>query len=62
MPKYPKLSGKGAWAAKAIYTPENVQDIITYAYNRGVKVMIELDVPGHSAGYAMGKYFAYWHL
>jgi len=50
---YPELSGKGAYVPEAIYTPEEVQMIVQYAKDRGVRVVVEFDIPGHSSfGYA----------
>jgi len=46
---YPSLHEKGAWMNKThIYTPQDVQTIIEYAANRGVRVMPEFDTPGHT--------------
>eukprot|EP00054_Salpingoeca_dolichothecata_P038179 m.13108 g.13108 ORF g.13108 m.13108 type:complete len:512 (+) comp8292_c0_seq1:34-1569(+) len=46
---YPLLSEKGAWAPKAIYSPAVMSEIVSYAKERGVRVMIEFDVPGHGS-------------
>lgn len=41
--KYPKLSTKGK-----CYTPEEIKELTRYAYARGIELMPEIDVPGHS--------------
>uniref|UniRef100_A0A6B2L2K0 beta-N-acetylhexosaminidase n=1 Tax=Arcella intermedia TaxID=1963864 RepID=A0A6B2L2K0_9EUKA len=48
---YPNLSAKGAYAPSAIYSTAEVQDIISYGYERGVRVVPEFDIPGHAASW-----------
>ncbi|EON97420.1 putative beta-n-acetylhexosaminidase protein [Phaeoacremonium minimum UCRPA7] len=40
---------KDAYSAREIYSPDDVADIISYAKARGVRVIPEVDTPGHSA-------------
>ncbi|KAG8770215.1 N-acetyl-glucosamine-6-phosphate deacetylase [Ceratobasidium sp. 428] len=47
--KYPELSAKGAYSASQIYTQQDVKDIVTYAAQRGIDVMLEIDTPGHTS-------------
>ena len=51
----PELSQKGSWAPDAVYTPADVAKVLSYASARGVRVVPELDAPGH--GYAFGLAF-----
>lgn len=40
----------GAYSAKEVYHPSHVSELLLYAYQRGVQVILELDGPAH-AGY-----------
>eukprot|EP01102_Stenamoeba_stenopodia_P017174 TRINITY_DN6117_c0_g1_i1.p1 TRINITY_DN6117_c0_g1~~TRINITY_DN6117_c0_g1_i1.p1 ORF type:complete len:557 (-),score=123.15 TRINITY_DN6117_c0_g1_i1:93-1682(-) len=51
---YPLLSEKGAYAPSAVYTPQDVQMIVQYALARGIRVVPEFDVPGHSYSWGFG--------
>lgn len=46
--KYPTIHEKGAYTPKHIYTEQDVQDVIEYARLRGIRVIPELDTPGHT--------------
>ena len=50
----PKLAGDGAFSPKHTYTLEDVSDIVAYAKERGVAVLPELDMPGHSTSWQRG--------
>ncbi|XP_037046108.1 beta-hexosaminidase subunit alpha-like isoform X1 [Bradysia coprophila] len=50
---YPELSAKGAYSSKHIYSPAAVQRVIEAGRLRGIRVILELDTPGHT--FAMGK-------
>jgi hexosaminidase len=45
---------KGAYAPSAIYTMNDVQMITQYAGERGVRMLVEIDVPGHSWSWGIG--------
>ncbi|KAJ3551626.1 hypothetical protein NM688_g4597 [Phlebia brevispora] len=49
IPGFMDISAKGAYSSSMVYTPEDVQDIVTYAGERGIDVLIEIDTPGHTA-------------
>ncbi|KAL1915791.1 uncharacterized protein VTP21DRAFT_6550 [Calcarisporiella thermophila] len=46
--KYPELAAKGAYGPNMVYTADDIKTIVNYAKARGIRVMPEFDVPGHS--------------
>eukprot|EP01039_Chlorochromonas_danica_P008954 gene8954-9878_t len=46
---------KGAFSPSMIYSMDDVKDITQYAFERGVEVIVEIDIPGHAAGWTKGK-------
>ncbi len=50
--KFPKLTGMGSDGM--YYTQDEVREFIAYAHNRGIRVMPEFDIPGHSRSWFLG--------
>jgi len=49
---FPKLTGAGSDGL--FYTQEEIRDFITYAHDRGIRVIPEFDIPGHSRSWFLG--------
>ena len=49
---FPNLT-LGAFSNDAIYSPTEVEDLLAYAKDRGVRVVLELDMPGHNWAYSV---------
>jgi hexosaminidase len=45
---FPNLTLYGAFAPTATYSPVDVLQLIAYAKDRGIRVVLETDMPGHS--------------
>jgi hexosaminidase len=45
---------KGAYTPKLTYSIADIKELNTYAANRGVRLFIEIDVPGHAASWQYG--------
>ncbi|KAL7267699.1 Glucosamine-6-phosphate isomerase (Glucosamine-6-phosphate deaminase) (GNPDA) (GlcN6P deaminase) [Rhizina undulata] len=52
IPAMPELAEKGSYADGLTYTPEDLQDILTHAEQRGIQVIVEIDMPGHTTSIA----------
>ena len=53
--KYPQLTEIGAWRENkdgekygGFYTKEDIKEIVLYAENRGIEIVPEIELPGHS--------------
>ena len=49
---FPKLTGMGSDGM--FYTQDQIRDLIAYAHDRGIRVMPEFDIPGHSRSWFIG--------
>lgn len=45
----------GAYSPDEVYTPEQLRGLHAYARARGVRVMAEIDTPGHAASWGAGR-------
>src|SRR5262249_10436465 len=50
--KYPKLHQMGSDGL--FYTQDQIRDVISYARDRGIRVVPEFDMPGHSTSWFVG--------
>lgn len=53
IPSMPDLAEKGRYAKGLTYTPEDVKNIHEYAMHRGIQVIVEIDMPGHTGSIAL---------
>ena len=50
--KFPKLHEQGSNGA--YYSQEEIRDLIAYARDRGIRILPEFDMPGHSTSFLVG--------
>lgn len=50
----PNMSAQGAYAPSAVYSHADVMSIVSYAFERGIRVIPEFDMPGHAAIWGRG--------
>ncbi|TXT08741.1 hypothetical protein VHUM_02869 [Vanrija humicola] len=58
--EFPLLAKMGAYRGPRVYSEQDVQDIVRYAGERGIDVVMEIDTPGHTSiiGEAYPEYIA----
>ncbi|KAF8133347.1 glycoside hydrolase family 20 protein [Boletus edulis] len=47
--QFPQLAINGAYSADEVYSESDVQNLVQYAAERGIDVIMEIDTPGHTA-------------
>ncbi|XP_043693751.1 beta-hexosaminidase 2-like [Telopea speciosissima] len=52
LPSEPELAGKGSYGPRMQYSPEDVKMIVEFGLENGVRVMPEIDAPGHTGSWA----------
>ncbi|WVZ00760.1 hypothetical protein V8G54_026829 [Vigna mungo] len=53
LPSESSLAEKGAYASHMVYTPEDVKTIVEFGLDHGVRVLPEIDAPGHTGSWAL---------
>ena len=51
---FPLLATKGAWAPEATYSADDVRQVVSFARDRGIRVVPTIDSPAHAASWAKG--------
>lgn len=46
-------SAEGAYTLTQVYKQENIRDVIEYARLRGIRVIAEFDIPGHTQAWGI---------
>ncbi|KFY42441.1 hypothetical protein V495_04521 [Pseudogymnoascus sp. VKM F-4514 (FW-929)] len=54
IPALPLLAQKGAFQQGLTYTPADIEEIQEYGVNRGVQIILEFDMPGHTTAIGLG--------
>ncbi|KAL0215050.1 hypothetical protein P9112_007234 [Eukaryota sp. TZLM1-RC] len=54
VPSVPELSREGSFCEDLVYTPDMVREITKYANERGIRVVGEIDMPGHAFSWGYG--------
>ncbi|KAL5720558.1 beta-N-acetylhexosaminidase [Ranunculus cassubicifolius] len=52
LPSEPELAGKGSYGPQMQYSPADVKKIVEFGFEHGVRVMPEIDSPGHTGSWA----------
>ncbi|KKA30299.1 hypothetical protein TD95_005089 [Thielaviopsis punctulata] len=55
VPSMPDLSDKGAYYPGQVYSTADIEQIYQYALLRGIQVIMEIDMPGHSGSIALSR-------
>ncbi|GMH04436.1 hypothetical protein Nepgr_006275 [Nepenthes gracilis] len=52
LPSEPKLAEKGSYGPDMQYSPEDVKRIVEFGFEHGVRILPEIDTPGHTGSWA----------
>uniref|UniRef100_A0A5B6YPQ6 Beta-hexosaminidase n=1 Tax=Davidia involucrata TaxID=16924 RepID=A0A5B6YPQ6_DAVIN len=52
LPSEPNLAAKGSYGTEMQYSPEDVKRIVEFGLEHGVRVLPEIDMPGHTGSWA----------
>ncbi|KAG0270454.1 hypothetical protein DFQ27_006666 [Actinomortierella ambigua] len=52
--KYPQLAAKGAYSPGHVYTAKDIKHLVQFGKERGVRLMPEMEAPGHSTAWGYG--------
>ena len=52
---FPEMSAKGAYSPRHLYSKSDVQEVINYANQHGIRVFAEFDTPGHTDSWGLGQ-------
>lgn len=55
IPAMPDLAAKGAYQKGLSYSPDDLKRIQSYGTERGIEVILEIDMPGHTASIALSQ-------
>lgn len=50
--RFPELAKHGAYSSSAVYTSHDIAGLVSFATSLGVSIMLEVDMPGHTASIA----------
>ena len=50
----PNLAGLGAYSPAHTYSHADLREVVAYARARGIAVLPEFDIPGHSSSWQIG--------
>mmetsp|Transcript_28464 Transcript_28464/g.91129 ORF Transcript_28464/g.91129 Transcript_28464/m.91129 type:complete len:529 (-) Transcript_28464:48-1634(-) len=54
-PRHPEMGSKGSYSPNERYDAEDLKAVVQYARDRGIRVMAELDTPGHAKSWCAGQ-------